>query len=118
MVIEAESFCHLVTLNKINIHNTSCVLTCGYYTPYLYTSNTTGMNHLQQFLTFEILYFVHKRVTVLLQRFLQQTGMFSRRNIRRFISLLDAQRVPSETRACSSLSILFANYCHIFPLAL
>jgi len=28
LVIEAETFCHLVTLNKINIHNTSCVLTC------------------------------------------------------------------------------------------
>jgi len=27
-VIEAETCCHLVTLNKINIHNTSCVLTC------------------------------------------------------------------------------------------
>jgi len=27
-VIEAETYCHLVTLNKINIHNTSCVLTC------------------------------------------------------------------------------------------
>jgi len=26
-VIEAETCCHLVTLNKINIHNTSCVLT-------------------------------------------------------------------------------------------
>jgi len=25
-VIEAETCCHLVTLNKINIHNTSCVL--------------------------------------------------------------------------------------------
>jgi len=28
LMIEAET-CHLVTLNKINIHNTSCVLTCG-----------------------------------------------------------------------------------------
>jgi len=27
-VIEAETCCHTVTLNKINIHNTSCVLTC------------------------------------------------------------------------------------------
>jgi hypothetical protein len=27
-VIEAETCCHPVTLNKINIHNTSCVLTC------------------------------------------------------------------------------------------
>ena len=27
-MIEAETYCHLVTLNKINIHNTSCVLTC------------------------------------------------------------------------------------------
>ena len=27
LVIEAETCCHLVTLNKINIHNTSCVLT-------------------------------------------------------------------------------------------
>ena len=27
-MIEAETCCHLVTLNKINIHNTSCVLTC------------------------------------------------------------------------------------------
>jgi hypothetical protein len=27
LVIEAET-CHLVTLNKINIHNTSCILTC------------------------------------------------------------------------------------------
>jgi len=27
-VIEAETCRHLVTLNKINIHNTSCVLTC------------------------------------------------------------------------------------------
>jgi len=27
-VIEAETRCHLLTLNKINIHNTSCVLTC------------------------------------------------------------------------------------------
>jgi len=27
-VIEAETCCHLITLNKINIHNTSCVLTC------------------------------------------------------------------------------------------
>ena len=27
LVIEAETWCHLVTLNKINIHNTSCVLT-------------------------------------------------------------------------------------------
>jgi hypothetical protein len=28
LVIEAETCCHLVTLNKINTHNTSCVLTC------------------------------------------------------------------------------------------
>ena len=28
LVVEAETCCHLVTLNKINIHNTSCVLTC------------------------------------------------------------------------------------------
>jgi hypothetical protein len=28
LVIEAETCCHLVTLNKINIHNTSYVLTC------------------------------------------------------------------------------------------
>ena len=28
LVIEAETCCHLVTLNKMNIHNTSCVLTC------------------------------------------------------------------------------------------
>jgi len=28
LVIEAETCCHLVTLNKINIHNNSCVLTC------------------------------------------------------------------------------------------
>ena len=28
LAIEAETCCHLVTLNKINIHNTSCVLTC------------------------------------------------------------------------------------------
>jgi hypothetical protein len=28
LVIEAETCCHLVTLNKITIHNTSCVLTC------------------------------------------------------------------------------------------
>jgi len=28
LVIEVETCCHLVTLNKINIHNTSCVLTC------------------------------------------------------------------------------------------
>ena len=28
LVIEAEACCHLVTLNKINIHNTSCVLAC------------------------------------------------------------------------------------------
>jgi hypothetical protein len=27
-VIQAETCCHLVTLNKTNIHNTSCVLTC------------------------------------------------------------------------------------------
>jgi hypothetical protein len=27
-VIEGETCCRLVTLNKINIHNTSCVLTC------------------------------------------------------------------------------------------
>jgi len=26
--VEAETFCHHVTLNKINIHNSSCVLTC------------------------------------------------------------------------------------------
>ena len=28
LVIEAETCCHLVTINKINIHNTGCVLTC------------------------------------------------------------------------------------------
>jgi hypothetical protein len=28
LVVEAETCCHLVTLNKINIHNTSCVFTC------------------------------------------------------------------------------------------
>jgi len=28
LVIEAETYCYLVTLNKINIYNTSCVLTC------------------------------------------------------------------------------------------
>jgi hypothetical protein len=28
LVIDAETCCHLVTLNKINIYNTSCVLTC------------------------------------------------------------------------------------------
>jgi len=28
LVIEAETCCHLVTLYKINFHNTSCVLTC------------------------------------------------------------------------------------------
>ena len=27
-VIEAKTCCHFVTLNKIYIHNTSCVLTC------------------------------------------------------------------------------------------
>ena len=27
-MIDAETCCHLVTLNKIDIHNTSCVLTC------------------------------------------------------------------------------------------
>jgi len=27
-VTEAETCCHLVTLNKINIQNTTCVLTC------------------------------------------------------------------------------------------
>jgi len=29
-VVEAETCCHLVTLNNINIHNTSFVLTCEY----------------------------------------------------------------------------------------
>jgi hypothetical protein len=28
LVIEAETCCHLVTLNEMNIYNTSCVLTC------------------------------------------------------------------------------------------
>jgi hypothetical protein len=28
LVIDAETCCHLVTLNKINIHSTSCVLAC------------------------------------------------------------------------------------------
>jgi hypothetical protein len=28
LVIGAETYCHFVILNKINIHNTSCVLTC------------------------------------------------------------------------------------------
>jgi len=28
LVVEAKTCCHLVTLNKINIHNTICVLTC------------------------------------------------------------------------------------------
>jgi len=28
LVTEAETCCHFVNLNKINIHNTSCVLTC------------------------------------------------------------------------------------------
>jgi len=28
--------CHLITLNKINIYNTSCVLTYKNFTPYLY----------------------------------------------------------------------------------
>jgi hypothetical protein len=28
LVIEAETCCHLVTLNKINTYNNSCVLTC------------------------------------------------------------------------------------------
>jgi len=28
LVIGAETYCHFATLNKINIHNTSCVLTC------------------------------------------------------------------------------------------
>jgi len=28
LVIEAETCCHLVTLNKIKMHNTRCVLTC------------------------------------------------------------------------------------------
>ena len=26
--LQAETCCHLVTLNKINIHNTRCLLTC------------------------------------------------------------------------------------------
>ena len=30
LVIEAETCCHLVTLNKINIPNTCCVSTCEY----------------------------------------------------------------------------------------
>ena len=36
LVIEAETCCHLITLNKINIYNTSCVLTYKNFTPYLY----------------------------------------------------------------------------------
>jgi hypothetical protein len=30
LVVEAETCCHLVTLNKINIYNISCVLTCEF----------------------------------------------------------------------------------------
>jgi hypothetical protein len=46
-MIEAETCCHLVTLNEINIHNTSCVLTCEYLLLILYTSNRMGINHLK-----------------------------------------------------------------------
>jgi hypothetical protein len=28
ILLEAETCCHLVTVSKINIHNTSCALTC------------------------------------------------------------------------------------------
>jgi hypothetical protein len=35
LVIKAETCCHLITLNKINIYNTSCVLTYKSFIPYL-----------------------------------------------------------------------------------
>ena len=34
LVIEAETCCHLITLNKINMYNASCVLTYKNFTPY------------------------------------------------------------------------------------
>jgi hypothetical protein len=46
LVIEAETCCHLVTFNKINIHNTKLCFDLWIFTPYLYTSNTR-MNHLK-----------------------------------------------------------------------
>jgi hypothetical protein len=35
ILFKAEIYCHLITLNKINIYNTSCVLTYKNFTPYL-----------------------------------------------------------------------------------
>ena len=40
--LEAETYCHLITLNKINIYNTSCVLTYKNFTPYLYYIGHNG----------------------------------------------------------------------------
>jgi hypothetical protein len=54
-VVEAETCCHLVTLNKINIHNTSCVLTCESSLltcklhQCLFNSQSRTTNHLQRF---------------------------------------------------------------------
>jgi hypothetical protein len=53
-MIQAETYCHIVTLNKINIHNTSCVLTCESLLPNriclhgLHTNNLTFTSDIKQ----------------------------------------------------------------------
>jgi hypothetical protein len=44
LVIEAETCCHLIILNKINIYNSSGVLTYKNFTPYLYNEYQQILN--------------------------------------------------------------------------
>ena len=46
LVIEPETCCHPITLKKINIYNTSCVLTYKNFTPYLYNLCIIFFSHL------------------------------------------------------------------------
>jgi len=44
-VVEAETCCHLVTLNKINIHDCICVLTCDLYSLFVYIEHNGDESH-------------------------------------------------------------------------
>ena len=51
-MIEAETCCHLVSLNKINIHNASCVLTCESLLLTCVTAEIRGVFPIQSMLGF------------------------------------------------------------------